>query len=102
MTVAQFLLFVLGSACAVHLLCIANFTPKNAPLTIIMELALGVGFSVGAAISALQGSSASCLQFFMLTAAATLSYGLDKHLRYGTDDSELFSNLFVAHTHQEK
>lgn len=83
--IANFFLFILGGACAVHLLCLANFTPKAAPLTIALELSLGVGSSVGAAMASLQGDFDRSFEFFIVTAIFAIAYLVDTTIRYGFD-----------------
>jgi len=83
--IANIFLFILGGACAVHLLCLANFTPKGAPLTIGLELAFGVGSSVGAAMAALQNNLDRSFEFFVVTAVFALIYLVDTTARYGFD-----------------
>ena len=82
------ILALLGIASAIHLLCVANFMPRKLPLTLGIEVALGIGFSVGITISALQGNEEGALRFSCLVMVMLLLFSLDKHLRTIRNRSE--------------
>jgi gamma-glutamyl phosphate reductase len=79
-----YLFLAFGAAAFVHLVCVANFM-KNASTTMGAAVALGLGFSVGVVVSALQSNIAMVMEFSTYLAVCLTAYSVEQSFRQGTN-----------------
>ena len=74
-------LFFIGLLSGVHLICVANYLPPKAPLSIGLEVAAGFASAVGVVVAAFYGDEVSSLKFCAALAFFLTLFSLEKSWR---------------------
>lgn len=71
----------LGLLAAVHAICTANCMPRQAPLSVAVEIVLMFGFSVGTVVSCYNGEPMKAWAFLIITLIFKMVSVIDMMLR---------------------